>query len=316
MFSTVEDTRYVSLNSKHAVSKPTSDDYITSYMSNIDFHFRGLLIEEDDILYSHIDIANAQIPLSYYNINYACNTLKYTINGGSILTLSLTRSNYNFTSLIAELQTQFLSAGYVFSITFNKPTGKLTFSATVPFVFLYSNSTIFDTLGFSSLMNFTSTNNILIAEHPCSLFTIKKLKFCSNSLSTNSVSSYSGGANSVLGVIPVNALPFGIIQYNNSSGRRSLLKNTRVDSIDIQVMDENNRYINFNNSNWSITLAITTTRKVRDTQKDTSFSNMLKPILELIKNPNVFVPPDGIDNKLFTDDTDLDFFMYSHGIDI
>lgn len=328
MSLTVEDTRYISLNTQHGVSHPTSGNYVTSYLSNINFHFRGLLKEEDDILYSHIDIVNAQIPVSFYNINYASNTLKYTINNGSILTLTVDRSNYNLNSLMVELKSKFLSAGYTMVITFFKPTGKFTFSSSQPFSFLSMDSTILEILGFDSVSNYVSTNNVLVGEHPCNLLGIKKLKFCSSALATNSISSYGSGSDSLFGIIPVNATPFGMIQYTNTSGRRSLLKNKVIDTIDIQVKDENNRYINFNNTEWSITLAITTTRRVKDTQNDNSFSDMIKPILQLLKPPeqntdntdttinDINQPAVGIDKSLFTNETDLDFFMYQHGIDI
>ena len=328
MSLTVEDTRYISLNTQHGVSHPTTGNYVTSYLSNIDFHFRGLLKEEDDILYSHIDIVNAQIPVSFYNINYATNTLKYTINNGSILTLTVDRSNYNLTSLMVELKSKFLSAGYTMNTTFYKPTGKFTFSSSQPFSFLSTGSTILEILGFDSVSNYTSTNNVLVGEHPCNLLGIKKLKFCSSALATNSVSSYGSGSDSLFGIIPVNASPFGMIQYNNTSGRRSLLKNKVIDMIDIQVYDENNRYINFNNTEWSITLAITTTRKLKNTENERTFSDMLRPILQLLNEVpepepkpetpinDINQPATGINQSLFTDETDLDFFMYQHGIDI
>jgi hypothetical protein len=320
MSITVEDTRYVNINSKHGISSPTSGDYVKSYLSNMTFNFRGLLKEEDDILFSHVDIANAQIPLSFYNINYTCNILKYTINNGTTNTLTLTRSNYSFTSLITEIKTQFTNAGYTFTITYNKPTGKFTFSSSQPFSFLYTGSTIFDVLGFDDTTNYSSTANVLVAENPASLLTIKKLKFCSNALATNSVGSYTGGSSSLVGSVPVNGVPFGIIQYNNNSGRNSLLKNKSIDIIDLQVLDENNRFVNFNNIEWAITLAITTTRKVIE-KDNKNFSDMLNPILQLIKQPETttetpYVPPVGIDKSLFTDENDLDFFMYKHGVNI
>lgn len=326
MTITVEDTKYINLNTQHGVSSPTANDYVSSYLSNITFNFMGLLKEEDDILFSHIDIVSAQIPLSFYNINYACNTLKYTINSGTTKTLTLTRSNYSITSLITEIQNQFLNAGYTMTITYNKPTGKLTFSSTQSFSFLSAGSTILEVLGFDSISNYTSTGNILVASNPASLLTIKKLKFCSNTLATNSVSSFSGGSTSLFGVVPVNGVPFGIIQYNNTSGRKSLLKNKVIDSIDIQILDENNRFVNFNNVEWAITLAITTTRKVIENDTTKSFSDMLSPILRMIQQPQIdtsvdstippYIPPVGIDKSLFTDENDLDFFMYKNGVNI
>jgi hypothetical protein len=321
--SVVVDTRYINLNSQHGTSKPTAGDYITSYLSNITFEFAGLLKEEDDILYSHVDITNAQIPISFYNINYAVNTLKYSINGGNTETLTLTRSNYSFITLITEIQTQFSNAGYTFIISYYRPTGKFTFTSTQPFSFLFTGSTIFEVIGLNKKSNYSSTSNILVSEFPASLQTVKKLKFCSSALATNSVGSYTGGSSSLFGIVPVNGVPFGIIQYNNSSGRSSLLKNKVIDSIDIQILNENNQFINFNNIEWAITLAITTTRKLIE-KDNKNFSDMLKPILQMMEQPILDIsgniaPPSqavGLDKSLFTDENDLDFFMYKNGVNI
>lgn len=312
---TVEDTRYISLNTQHGVSRSSNSDYTTSFLSDVTFNFKGLLKEDDDILFSYIDIVNCQIPVSFYNINYSTNTLKYKINGGTTLTLTLTHANYNTTSLMAELIAQFLLAGYTFTITFNKPLGKFTFASSTNFSFLSASlgSTISEILGFDSVLSYTSSSNILQSQHPASLLGIKKLKFTSTALSTSSISSGIGGS-SCFGIVPVNAPPFGIIQYSNNSGRKSVLKNKVIDLIDLQVFDENNRYINFNNTEWSITLAITSIRKYRDTENDNTFSDMITPILK-VTNPEIDLPVVE-NNNMFSDETDLDFFMYKNGVNI
>jgi hypothetical protein len=107
MSNTVEDTRYINLNTQHAKLSPSFDGYSKSYLSNLNFDFKGLLKEENDILYSTIDIVNAQIPVSFYNINAATNILKFAINNGVILTLTIDKANYSLTSLITILTSLF-----------------------------------------------------------------------------------------------------------------------------------------------------------------------------------------------------------------
>ena len=48
--------------------------------SFVDFNFTGLLKDEKDILRSYISILNAQIPVSFYTINYYNNVLDYYDN--------------------------------------------------------------------------------------------------------------------------------------------------------------------------------------------------------------------------------------------
>ena len=318
MPSTIEDTRYININSQHGVSRLSTGDYVSSYQSDMVFPFKGLLKDEPDLLFAHVDIVSAQIPVAFYNVNYTCNVLKYSVAGGAIQTLTADRGNYSTTSLIVELKSKLLAAGYTFGITFSRPMGKLTFTSTQAFAFYFSGSTLFDTLGFGATTNYASTGLALVAAYPLSLIGIKKLQFSSNALATNSLGSFTSAAISLFGTVPVNAPANGLILYNNVAGRKSLLRNKVIDEIDIQILDENNRYVNFNNAEWSITLAITSTRKFKDPEGRT-FGDVTKPVMQLVADPAA--PPSAparpdIDPTMFRDETDLDFFMYQRGIDI
>jgi hypothetical protein len=309
---TVQDTKYINLNTQHCIKKPTNGLYQSSFLSQIDFPFKDVLKEDDDILYSHISIISAQIPVSFYLINYTTNVLKYSVNNGAILTMTLERGNYNITSLINVLKTEFLSAGYVFSITFNKVTGKLLFTSPISTTFKIFNSTygstINEIIGFDSVSSYSSTANVLFGEHPCSLIGIKVLKVSSTSLRTNGLAS--GGFSNLIGTIPVSSPPYGIILYENKSNSNGgLLLNREISNIDIQITDENNQYINFNNTEYSITLAITTTRILKD-KSNTNFRDSTRQIgnIQQEQPSNTTIP------EIFGDEHDLDFYMYKHGI--
>jgi hypothetical protein len=309
---TVQDTKYINLNTQHCIKKPTNGLYQSSFLSQIDFPFKDVLKEDDDILYSHISIISAQIPVSFYLINYTTNVLKYSVNNGAILTMTLERGNYNITSLINVLKTEFLSAGYVFSITFNKVTGKLLFTSPISTTFKIFNSTygstINEIIGFDSVSSYSSTANVLFGEHPCSLIGIKVLKVSSTSLRTNGLAS--GGFSNLIATIPVSSPPYGIILYENKSNSNGgLLLNREISNIDIQITDENNQYINFNNTEYSITLAITTTRILKD-KSNTNFRDSTRQIgnIQQEQPSNTTIP------EIFGDEHDLDFYMYKHGI--
>jgi hypothetical protein len=312
---TVEDTRYISLNTQHGISRPTSGNYVKTYLSHIDFNFTGLLKEEQDILYNHVDIVNCQIPVSFYNVNYASNILKYSINNGTIQTLTITVGNYSIASLKSEIKNQFFAAGYTFVISYNESTNKYLFSnALYDFSFFSNGSTILETIGFDSVANYSSTAKLLYSEHCCSLIGIKKLKISSVALATSSVSS--GGGGDLLGIIPVNAGPREMITYSNNGNRKALLKNRIIDNIDIIIMDENNRYVNFNNNEFSLTLAITTTR-VYKSNISSLFSNIQNPVLQTTQQQPV-IPEGSSETNIprfpFTDENDLDYFLYKKGI--
>jgi hypothetical protein len=291
MITTYEDCKFVSLNTQHAILKPSSGTYQKSFLSDIEFSIKDVLKEADDVLYAHINIESAQIPVSFYLINYNTNILKYTVNGSPIiLTLNLVRGNYNITSLIKEIKSQFLSAGYVFTIMFDIITGKLTFSSTLDFTFLSasSGSTVNEIIGFDSVASYYSVGNVLQGEHPCSLIGIKKLKFSSTNLRTSSVSS--GGGGNLIGVIAVTAPPYGIINYINASPTKGgLLINRNISAIDIQVRDENNNLVNFNNTEWSVTLSVIVT-KIYNKVERTSFTRQSQPIAPIAPIVNDPIP--------------------------
>lgn len=305
---TVDDTRYISLNTQHCIKKPSVgsgiNQYESSFLSQVSFDFKDVLKDADDILYSHVDIVNAQIPVSFYLINYTNNTLSYKINNGVIQTMTIERGNYNITTLITAIKQGFLNAGYAFTITFNKITGKLTFVSPLltTFTVLSSGSGgVNEIIGFDSVSSYTSVGNILVGEHPCSLIGIKKLKISSSALRTSGLSS--GGGGDLLGIIPVNAPPNGLLLYeNNSTKKGGLLRNKEISNIDITITDENNRYVNFNNTEYSLTIAITTTRILQE-NNNSSFRDSTQQIM------NTSQP-----QPIETDD--LDLYMYKLGIQI
>ena len=65
------DSRIVILNSAHAILLNGS------YKSDINFNFTGLIKQEDNIQQIQISLVNAQIPYSFYTINYTHNNFKY-----------------------------------------------------------------------------------------------------------------------------------------------------------------------------------------------------------------------------------------------
>lgn len=312
---TVQDTKYISLNTQHCIKKTTNGLYQSSFLSQIDFPFKEVLKDDDDILYSHVSIVSAEIPVSFYLINYTTNVLKYSINNGSILTMTLDRGNYNITTLISAINTGFLSAGYLFTITLNKVTGKLLFTSPTSTTFKIFNSTygstINEIIGFDSVTTYSSTANVLFSEHPCSLIGIKVLKVSSTALRTSGLAS--GSLGNLIGTIPVSSPPFGLILYENkTSNNGGLLLNREISNIDIQITDENNQYINFNNTEYSLCLAITTTRILKD-KLNTNFRDLTRQNAMNIQQeqPQNTTIPD-----VFGDEHDLDFFMYKHGIQV
>jgi hypothetical protein len=75
-----------------------------------------------------------------------------------------------------------------------------------------------------------------------------------------------------------------MISYTSQSDANKNLLNVRtINEIDIQIYDENNNLVNFNNLDWNITLIITT--DIKYDQKEISLNTLLKNNYLDLKEP-------------------------------
>lgn len=321
------DTRIICLNSQFSTPAVTRGDYTKSYLSDVLFNTKDVLRADPNILYSTVALHQCQIPVSFYNINYTCNVLQVQV-GAVITLLTLTKGNYNIAQLITHIKTLFLtlSTPITMVITLDRPTGKLTFSNnTYNFSFLAGGSTILEVLGFDSVSSYISSGFLLTADHPASLLGVKLLKICSSALSTNAISSALNNNFSqmnILGLIPVNAVPFSLLSFHNNASSYPILANKTVDAIDIKIFDENNRYVNMNNVEWSISLAITSYKKLPNFQYATISDFRRSPDPDPVSDPVLgadepVVPLDTpLPRNIEDHSRDLDFLLYEKGIEV
>jgi len=314
------DIRLINLNSSYAILNNST------YLSDVLFPFKGLLKKETDIIEKRIIILNAQIPVSFYNINYSNNVLNYSVSSISY-SITIPVGNYNATSLNSTMTSLFLINGHTITISINKYTGVLTFTTSFSFSFVYLNSTIFKILGLS-FSNHSSASNSIICDYPLNLLGIKKVKVKSTNLSIFSYDSLSKGLSNTLASIPVEASSFGLILYENKINNKFLLNADSINEIDIQLCDENDTLINFNNCEWSMTLLIELVRQQSDIVQETILEALNK-IDETLGETNVSSPaafgdtneettdqPDETtDDQVVDDETnDLDLFLYTNKI--
>ena len=243
--ATYLDNRLISVNSKNGTRKNDS------YNSDVVFNFQGILKEDKSIINTEIELINAQIPVSFYSINYTNNVLTYTLD--STKTFTLTRGNYSSSQLIQTLRNAFISNGDIFTITISSISGILTFSSNSQFTFEYNQSTMMNLLGFNQ--SITSSQNVIIAPFPLNLVSITSLNVTSNALACYNYSSNGGLTNSVM-ILNVDKPQWGVITFQSQNKQSKLLRNKIIDSIDIQIKDQNGNFINFNNLDWSLTFSI------------------------------------------------------------
>lgn len=313
------DTILINLNSNNAILNNSS------FLSDVQFNFTGLIKDDPEIIESRIQIQSAQIPFSFYNINVYNNILKYSINGlSTIYTITLTRGNYNANTLITELQNKFIANSHTdITIAISSITGCLTITKTTgSLILLFTGSTVLKVLGFLTTQNYNSILGIINSPFPLNLLGTLKLRIASDTLQTNNLDSSVGGNFNILATIPIESSNFGVILFDNIANTQSLLDNKYLDSFDIKIIDDDNNLINFNNISWSLSLLIHKVKK-RTNNTNTDFKSIITPLFTTltnidksnnIENTNSNIDENNINDLIpVSDDTnDLDVLLYNN----
>jgi len=253
------DSRIITLTSQSALVKKNG-----TFLSNVLYSLGNFLQDEPDIIHRQITLQSAQIPYSFYVINYTNNQFKYQLGSGTTFTSTIPVGNYTGNSLIIALKAALLANGITLTITLSSINGNLTFThASSNFTFYNLTYSILQTLGFAASTNYTSASFTLTTPFALNLLGIKVLQIRSSILNTINYSSVNGGITTLLGTIPVSSVPFGMLEYSDKGQNRITFSNSTLDDLDIEIIDgETGNYINFNNQDWTLTLCMYLTRLI------------------------------------------------------
>jgi len=245
------DNQIITLNSKDA-SKLNGTN-----LSNVLFSFKGLLKDDPNILRSYIKVSNAQFPVSFYTIDATNNVLGYATAALSYFTITIPIGNYNATTIITSMISLFTANGHSIVPSFNANNGILTFASSVVYNYYPYGAhqcTLGNILGIGST---TLSGATVLCPYPLNLLNKKKLYVNSANLFNVAYSSTTLGFTTTIATIPVNQPPYNLINYVSLSDTdKNIITNKHLDCIDIQILDENNNYINFNSIDWSISLCL------------------------------------------------------------
>jgi len=273
-------SRLVSLNSRFATRFLNGDKH-----SSVLFDFNSISQRSVDTLYHTIAIQSAEIPASYYNINSNNNCIYLYDSGGTYAEIKITEGNYNADTFKTEFELKFNAAPFANNATldFNTITGKFSLlSANVGTnLFVELNDAQYPTtcrlpLGISleatGTLAFPYQAPPATFPFPADFLGITKIKMNSDALAGSNFDSNSLNTTTLVDTISATATPFGLIIFN-SLGREAFLKAKRIDEIDIQLLDQNNNFIDFNGVNWCMTLLINTHRRQKFSKKDGTILN-------------------------------------------
>ena len=276
-------TSYVETKIVALTSQSASIKYNGNFVSNVYYNLGTIYNNDNNIIHTQVQLLNAQIPYSFYVINYTNNKFKYQLGSGTIFTSEIPVGNYTGNSLITVLKTALSSHSITLAITLSSINGKLTFKHdTTEFTFYTVANSILPTLGFEPNIVYDSDGfNELICPYPLNLLGIKTLQVRSSNLIMSNISSVQGGQTTLLATIPVDCTPFGMINFVDQGNHLMTIHNDSLDDLQIEIIDgESSNFINFNNQNWCITLAFHITRTFETIPKPTIQSIVGTPSLE------------------------------------
>lgn len=264
--NTILDKRIIALSAKSGILLNGS------LKSNISFSFPNLYTQDPSIAYAEVGVVNAEIPVSFYTINDTNNSIVCNLSTGistTTKTVVLENGNYVATSFLDELKLKIQLAYAVenpnnvvlLATTFNKFNGKISLSlpANAEFTELeLVNSNLRRIIGFSpsNLVQLFSGSPATIADFPLNLLGINKIYLSTNNLQTYNYDSGKQGFSNILATIEVDASPYSIILFKNQTQTFNILRNPDVNSFTTELKDDVGNFIDFNNIDWNITLAL------------------------------------------------------------
>ncbi len=269
-------SRLISLNSRFATAKLNGSKH-----SQLLFDFNSISPKSVDTLYHTIAIQSAEIPASYYNVNAANNIINISDSVGTTASITLTEGNYDANSFKTEFELKFNAAAFAGNGTldFSTVTGKFSLlSATIgtSLTVNLATTTCREPLGLDldavGTQVFPYQAPPATFPNPANFLGVTKIKMLSDSLAGGNFDSNRLNTTTLVDTISATATPFGLTIYN-SLGRESFVKAKRIDEIDVQLLDQNNNLIDFNGTNWTMTLLINTHRRQRFSKKDGSILN-------------------------------------------
>ena len=227
--------------------------------SNVIFEFNDVMLKSNDIVYTTLAVLDAEIPASYYNVNSINNTTSITRNSVNY-DIVVSPGNYNVLQFITEFKIRYnIATSGTIAMSFDAITGKLSIQDTAFDLIINDNlSTSYILLGAvkGTSPTFSKTATPMNSFDSLANFLgVTRIKLLSDTLVSRNIDSNNMTTTTVIDTLGASAGDFGLTVYN-SLGRETLLLAKRIQEIDIQIKDQFNNFIDFNFTNWNISLIL------------------------------------------------------------
>jgi hypothetical protein len=256
----IQDTKLLSLNSKYATKLNGTQN------SSVMFDFVNIIDKSKDHLYMTMAVQSAEIPSSFYNVTTNNNVTRVDRDDiAAAFDITMPVGNYNAGTYLAKFK-ELYDAATPSSVTIalDAVTGIFNLQeALANFTIKSVGSTSYVLWGgeVGTDYLFPTAGTAASFGFPANFLGITKIKMSSDNLAGTNVDSSQLKTTTLVDTISVTATPFGLTIFN-SLGRETLMKAKRIEEIDIQLRDQDNNLIDFNNTDWCVSIIINTHRRV------------------------------------------------------
>lgn len=243
--NTINDTKKVYLS-------PSGATVTDAAFSTLTFNVPQLFKSDQFTLFHTIKVLHCEIPFSWYLVT--SNNNKLVLSTG---TITITVGNYNANTFLTEVQSKLPTN---MTISFNTSNGKFTLTYNTSFSLL-STTTCNKLIGTAAHTSYASTSNAIVMPFMANFLGTKNIYINVPNIVLDNYNS-SNQTYSTLLCVAVNVPSYGVIFYDNRTANKNIIKGSKTDTIELQLLDDDFNEIDFNNTEWSITLEIETVRQI------------------------------------------------------
>jgi hypothetical protein len=202
-----------------------------------------------------IKVANAVIPVSYYNVNSNNNTFSWEESaGGGVITSTFTAGNYTSTTFATEVKTQMdadTNNTATYTVTISTATNKMTITAGANFTIYVAVSQ--KLTGFTTVPSASTTqigDNVINLAGPNQLYLRSNI---ATRIDTNAVVKNDKIFNNVLAIVPINVNTFDVV-YKSFDYTQYFESDIDIQDIEFYFTDDDDNIIDFNGAPFSLSL--------------------------------------------------------------
>lgn len=232
---------------------------------------------------AYIQLNSYKFVNSFYNINTTNNIFYYstsTIGIGIINNISIDIGNYNITTLIDFLNTSLTG---IMTFTYNQSTFKIKIIVNSGTMIIRNGvNNCLKVLGFNNVD--TIETNELTSPNLINLTGVQILYLTLPNFTISSNSSKDSTINNILESVNIDVMAGVSQSFLSSLNTKYRILDNSISKIDIEIYDENNTLVDFNNSDWYLSISFIFAYKMEYRQEKLLSNSMQPEIIDDVEN--------------------------------